>query len=87
MISLHFNQWQKITSDPVILNYITGYKLEFSSLPMQTVVPFQIRFGKTDNLAMDLEITRLLSIGAIGTCCHEKGEFISNIFSRAKALS
>lgn len=33
----------------------------------------------------DLEIARLLDIGAIVACKHEDGEFISNIFTRTKS--
>lgn len=47
-------------------------------------MPNVIRFSQDDMTEISLEISRLLSIGAISKCCHERGEFISNIFARKK---
>lgn len=59
--------------------------LEFAEPPYQTHVPRQLVFSKTELAVIDTEIDRLLSIGAICTCGHEEGEFISHIFTRTKS--
>ena len=33
-VSLYYEEWHKFTSDPWILQTVTGYKIEFESLPL-----------------------------------------------------
>ena len=47
-------------------------------------MPFPLKFSVEESLAIDVEIQRLLNIGAIEHSIHQKGEFISNIFTRKK---
>lgn len=55
------------------------------SPPIQKFVPNQLKFSSNENGAISAEIDRLLLIGAISRCSHEKNEFISNIFTRVKS--
>lgn len=73
-----------MTNDTYILNAVCGYKLEFNTTPVQVRVPNTIRFSQEHQLAIDHEIQILLTKGAIQTCAHVSGEFISNIFTRPK---
>lgn len=77
--------WKLLTTDPVILNIVKGFKLPFTSLPVQKYIPGQIQFSDMENTEINLEIARLLEIGAIAECIHEQNEFISNIFTRKKS--
>lgn len=38
----HYMEWEKITCDKVILDYVKAYSLEFTELPRQTVFPRQL---------------------------------------------
>lgn len=67
------------------MNIVSGFKLEFVSEPTQLFIPHQIQFSKSENEAIGLELDRLLGIGAVTNSQHEKGEFISNIFTRNKS--
>ena len=76
--------WKSITSDPEILNIVSGYKLEFENTPFQTYVPREIKFSVNEISIISEEISRLEKIGAIKKSFHERGEFISHIFTRLK---
>lgn len=67
------------------MSIVSGFKLEFVSKPIQRCIPHQIRFSKDENIAIGVELDRLLDIGAVIHSQHEKGEFISNIFVRSKS--
>ena len=72
--------WRKITSDPWVLETVSGYHLEFDNLPVQSVLPRPPPFSEREKQLIDEEITKLLTKGAIrkvSSCPHE---FISNIF-------
>jgi hypothetical protein len=84
-LNCHLDAWKSITSDAYVLACVSGFKLEFSSLPFQTSAPFTPRFNKSEREAIDLEVIRLLQIGAIKRCSREKGDFVSHIFPRKKA--
>lgn len=77
-------KWKLLTEDQYILKCVSGYELEFSNVPHQNCPPRKLCFSKIEHAAITEEISRLLDIGAITTCSHENGEFISNIFSRPK---
>jgi len=84
-LRLFYSAWAEITSDPNILEMVTGLNLEFESgLPNQNSVPFPIKMNPNEKLAIDLEIQKLLGKGVIEESWHEEGEFISNIFTRPK---
>ena len=80
------NEWRKITSDPTILQAIEGYKLEFELgiAPVQNRVPRPYKLTEDEVTAIDDEINTLLTKGVIAPSCHEQGQYVSNIFTRAK---
>ncbi|XP_068742111.1 uncharacterized protein [Montipora capricornis] len=72
--------WRKITSDPWVLEAVSGYHLEFDSLPVQSVLPRPPPFSEREKQLIDEEITRFLTKGAIRKVSSCPYEFISNIF-------
>lgn len=76
--------WQELTSDPEVLETVTGQYIEFDSLPMQVKPFMQPKLSEIQTESVDLEITQLLKKGVIQPCQHEPGEFISPIFTRPK---
>jgi len=74
--------WQELTSDPEVLETVTGQYIEFDSLPMQVKPFMQPKLSQIQTESVDLEITQLLKKGVIQPCQHETGEFISPIFTR-----
>ena len=57
--------WRKITSDPWVLETVSGYHLEFDTLPVQSVLPRPPPFSEREKQLIDEEITKLLTKGAI----------------------
>jgi hypothetical protein len=74
-------RWQQITSDREILQTVSGCTIEFESgdLPVQTR-PRKSVFNKSQSIAVDHEIEKLIKKHVIESCEPENGEFISNIF-------
>ena len=72
--------WRKITSDPWVLETVSGYHLEFESLPVQSVLPRPAPFSEGEKQLIAEEITKLLTKGAIRKVSSCPYEFISNIF-------
>ena len=57
--------WRKITSDPWVLELVSGYHLEFNTLAVQSVLPRPPPFREREKQLIDEEITKLLTKGAI----------------------
>lgn len=76
--------WQEMTSDPEVLETVTGQYIEFDTRPMQVKPLMQPNLSEIQTESVDLEITQLLKKGVIQPCQHEAGEFISPIFTRPK---
>ena len=72
--------WRKYTSDPWILQTVSGYCLEFESTPFQWSIPREITFSDEQKLIIDNEISELLDKGAIQFSEWEEDQYISNIF-------
>ena len=72
--------WRKITSDPWVLETVSGYHLEFNALPVQLVLPRPPPFSEREKQLIDEEFTKLLTKGAIRKVTSCPYEFISNIF-------
>ena len=83
----HFrSNWEKLTSDPSILEAISGYRLEFEQgvHPVQHGQLFPYRLNEGEKTAVDEEITKLLDKEVIALSEHEEGQFLSNFFTREK---
>lgn len=72
--------WKKFTSDPWILQTISGYKIDFDSFPVQEIIPREIIFSDSERKIVNQEIQILLFKGAIVPSKYEHGQFVSNIF-------
>ena len=80
-IGKHISSWRFITTDPSILEIVSGYFIAFESIPCQSAVP-HITFSKGDDLIIAGEINKLLKKGVITTTSHCDNEFISTVFTR-----
>ena len=61
------NEWQKVTSDPTILQAIEGYKLEFESgtVPVQDRLPRPYKLADEEARKVDEGINKLMIKGVI----------------------
>ena len=81
----HLCQWENITQDPVILNAIQHYNIEFEETPpLQIVIPKNIIFSASDREIVNNEIAKLLSKGVIEGAHYTPDSYISNVFVRPK---
>ena len=78
-LQYHIENWRKLTSDPWILETVTGYHLEFDSIPKQTGIPKPPPFGGFEKQLIDDEIVTLKSKGASKEVTYCSNEFLSNI--------
>ena len=79
-LSNNLPNWREITGDPWVLETVSGYHLEFESLPYQSRLPKLPTFNEKEAELIELEINILVSKGAISEVCPCHNEFISNIF-------
>lgn len=77
-------EWRSLTSDPQILNTVTGEIIDFVSVPVQSSYPPNSICKDHIDLA-EREIASLADKGVILPCDHEPGEFISPIFTVPKS--
>lgn len=73
-----------MTNDPTVLTWIQGYKIPFTSKPIQTDFP-KNKQSKSDICIFQKEIDKLLCQGAISKCTRVDGDFLSSIFLVPKA--
>ena len=69
--------WCGITTDPWILEAVSGYRLELASQPYQLFTPSPINFSDS---VVQSQIQTLLDKGAIEHVEYTQGEFISILF-------
>lgn len=83
-LAAYSHKWHELTSDPEILETVTGQHIEFDTVPMQEKPFMQTKLSDIQTESVDLEIAQLLKKGVIQPSKHEAGEFISTIFTRPK---
>lgn len=71
--------WSEITSDPIILSWIKGYKIPLSSLPNQSAPPQENAWSIRENTEIGVIISDLLGMGALEICKPVEEQFISTI--------
>ena len=77
--------WEAITSDPIILDAIKHYHIEFiSQVPMQVHEPRQINCSTTEREIIRQEISKLLLKGVIEIAHNPDSGFVSNVFATPK---
>ena len=64
-ISNYLPAWQELTSDPEILETVSGQFIEFEIQPIQTSLPVQCQLSNIDSQIVDTELQALLSKGVI----------------------
>ena len=72
--------WRSITSDPWVLEAVSGYHLEFCTKPVQTKLPNPPILSVADKEIIDQELHKLLHKGAKEQAPYCKDQFISNMF-------
>ena len=73
-VSLFYEKWMQLTSDPHILQAIAGETIEFSSYPIQ--LSYSPNSICKDHVALvEAEIYSLKEKGVIVPCYHEFGEY------------
>ena len=83
-IKSHYEKWAALTSDPDILETVSGLPIDtFDDIPQSTHV--QYPFGEKESEFISNEINRLLEKRVIEQCEHETGELVSPIFLREKS--
>lgn len=83
-----FREWEKITSDHVILEAVKGYKIEFDPkliCPTRTNVSRQYKRSASEimNIQEELENLKIKNVIEHSSPCITDG-FVSNIFTRPK---
>lgn len=73
-------EWELITSDKIILEYINGYKIPFKKTPYQENPVIKSKLSIQDQIDLGFEIDKLLKIGAIERCNYCEGQFVSPCF-------
>jgi hypothetical protein len=73
-----------LTSDPDILETVSGQRIEFNQNPVQLNLPVQPNYSCQQGQFIDSEIQSLLKKGVILESTHEPNEYISPIFLRPK---
>ena len=80
----HLPEWSEITADPIILQNVEGFRLQFDSKPVQGQIPRQYKFNEQHAGVIDKEIHSLLQKDVITEVNDITDHFISNIFLREK---
>ena len=85
-VSRNYSQhWELLTNDPVILDAIKRYHIEFElDDPIQNKEPHNIRCSSNERNIISMEISKLPSKGVLELTLRSPGDFIPNIFVRPK---
>ena len=78
----HMITWRQITSDPWVLESVSGYHLEFEDdvIPIQSSLPNPPTLNQHEESIMNNEVGKLVTKGATEKENHCPGEFLSNMF-------
>jgi hypothetical protein len=83
-LSTSYFAWKELTSDPEILETVSGQRIEFNQNPVQLNLPVQPNYSCQQGQFIDSEIQNLLKKGVIVESTHEPNEYISSIVLRPK---
>jgi len=64
----------------VVLSWITGYRIPFTHIPVQSYVPSLCKHDDFETKIIRQHVTNLLCKGVISKCEHRIGEFLSSVF-------
>ena len=79
-----YDRWAQLTSDPEILQYVRGVKLDFVETPVQDKLPHEIKFSKEEHTMVKKEIKKFLDLGILKKSKLQPGDYVSNLFARPK---
>ena len=79
-LSQNLSKWREFTSDPWILQTVSGYHLEFETTPHQVNLPKFPNFSESKTVLIESEIRKLISKGAVTEVSPCDNEFISTVF-------
>ena len=83
-ISNCLNRWKEITDNETVLDWVRGYKIEFSDNPVQIKAPRVIKFSDIESKFVEEKVAEFIDKGIVEQSSHCFGEYISNIFLRPK---
>lgn len=73
-------KWKAITNDPWVLKAVTGFEMEFTSVPFQTKEPRELNFNEKQEKIVLEETENMLRKGAIVEIGEEERGFVSTLF-------
>lgn len=77
-------KWTQITSDKTTLSWVNGYKIPFTSKPVQKSEPKERRWSAEEMLNVRNLLLELEEKGATRRCRHNPDQFVSDIFLAQK---
>ena len=83
-IAHRIQEWRTLTTDPEILDYVQGVRLDFIDEPVQDRLPHQIEFNKSEAEMVRKEIQRFIKLGILKKSTLCPGDYVSNLFARPK---
>ena len=78
--------WEKVTSDQIILTHIQGFKIDFMEIPFQGVKP-KLNLSVNEKQILDLEIGEMLEKQAVEIANpnhSDQNQYFSTLFVRPK---
>ena len=72
------------TSDPFILECVSGCKIGFVSFPEQSHLPHPMYFTKVEKDTLGKMIDQFEKDHVIQKCHREEGDYVNNVFLREK---
>ena len=78
------HNWQVITQDRQILQMVTGLKVDWQTRPSCSYQCREPKFNADQTLALDQEVTNLLTKGAIERTTESHPQFVGHLFLRPK---
>ena len=79
-LGYYYDNWTNLTSNPLLLEWIEGYRLPFIDTPNQLSPPRPPNFSSMEKCQIKTEIENLIKIGAISECEPMPHQFVSPIF-------
>lgn len=77
-------KWKELTSDPWILEIVSGFRLPFWEEPFQEYEPRPFNLSESQSVVFQKAVQDLLEKNVVEESVEEEGQFLSNIFVRPK---
>ena len=82
-VAAHFAAWRTLTNDKILLSDVLGAGIEFTALPVQHRLPYQISSEHECSIVCQ-EVYKLLEKCVITKVSPIPGQILSNVFLRPK---